>query len=85
VVGREPERLLGVRIALDLDVAGAPALGPGRLVLLHQAAPAEPLRALERHPRAISGIRTVGIAARKGDQPQETHDLSGAGAPVPGP
>src|SRR5580704_9622474 len=85
MVDSEPQCLLCVGVAVNLDIAALPAACPGRLVLCQHAAPAEASRNIELFPRPAARVQTSGVAPRHGDGALKTHDLPGTGVPAPGP
>src|SRR5450755_2066263 len=85
MVDCEPQCLLRVDVAIDLDIAALPAACPGRLVLCQHAAPTEASRDIELFPRLPARVQTLGVAPHHGDVALKGHDLPAAGIPFPGP
>jgi hypothetical protein len=85
MIDSEPQCLLCVIVAVDLDVAALPATYPGRLVFRQHAAPAEVARNIKLISCPSVWVQILGVAPRYGDSALETRNLSGACFPAPGP
>src|SRR6516225_3927864 len=85
VIDSETQRLLGGRVAFNLDIAGAPSIGPGRLVLLDDLAPADLSGHAEPFRSDAARIRIRDIASCHSSKPRNTNCLARTRFPMPGP
>src|ERR1700757_3547053 len=85
VIDSETQCLLGGRVAFNLDVAAAPSIGPSRLVLLDDLAPAD----LSGHAKPFrydaARIRILCIPSCHSSKPCNTNCLARPRFPMPGP
>ena len=85
MVDRKPQCPFGSAVTRDLEVAEAPAFGPGSLMFGEHATPADPLRSIERVACFPTGIPGRTVAPRHGDQALEGCGLTRHRGPIPGP
>src|SRR5262249_6129514 len=85
VIDSETQRLLSGRVAFNLDIAGAPSIGPSCLVLLDDLAPADLSGHAESFRCDAARIRILCISSGHSSKARNTNCLTRTRLPMPGP
>ena len=85
MIDSEAQRALRAIIAVDLDIARRPALGPGGHVGIEHALPPARAGTRQRRGRAPVGVVVIEVAAGEGNRARERGKLVRMRPPAPRP